>query len=601
MLTLQAFSKRIWTFFSRLSIQKCVLITFVTLVFFPTIIYFLFQIYSFSGQATSRVMSEKKNLVEQSNVNITLQINNLRDMTMMVYHNYQIRSFIDNYDSSNIEENSNSQMPEYLSSVVNSDKYLDSAAFTTEDGVITKGNSYLELDAYFLKHSDDVFGQKGKPVWIPTTEMTTTYGKKANVWVLARAINSITEPIGILWLFITDDFFDSVFTHEQVTANSVINIITPDGLIISSSNKDKLNTYSGLSADLLKEAAGNENLTYLNLDEEQSSQEKYLVSFSTIPKTGWIIVSLTPQREVLESVEKSKQGAYLLLLMYLLFVFVTITILSKKVFTPLSQLKRGMVTVSKGDFNHHIHKRYDDEIGLLVDNYNYMLDEIDLLMNSVIKEERAKNSERMKVLSMQINPHFIFNTLNTIKWLAAINKQANIKKMTESFITLLMSVTYNTSDAIPLEEEVILLECYAYIQKSKYMNFSITYDIAEDTQKCLVNKLILQPFVENSILHGFSQKNDKSLIRISSRLSENPSHQLIISIEDNGSGFDTESQDYITKNKSATTGEHIGISNVIERIHLYYGDTYGVQIESQPGQGTSVTINLPVILVALED
>jgi len=601
MLTLRAFSKRIWTFFSRLSIQKCVLITFVALVFFPTIIYFLFQIYSFSGQATSRVMSEKKNLVEQSNVNITLQINNLRDMTMMVYHNYQIRSFIDNYDSSNMEENADNQMPEYLSSVVNSDKYLDSAAFTTKNGIITKGNSYLELDTYFQNYSAVVFEQKGKPVWIPTTEMTTTYGKKVNVWVLARAINSTTEPIGILWLFITDDFFDSVFTHEAVTVHSVINIITPDGLIVSSSNKDKLNTYSGLSADLLKEAAGSQNVTYLNLDEEQAGQEKYLVSFSTIPKTGWIIVSLTPQREVLESVEKSKQGAYLLLLMYLLFVFVTITILSKKVFNPLSQLKRGMVTVSKGDFNHHIPKRYDDEIGLLVDNYNYMLDEIDLLMNSVIKEERAKNSERMKVLSMQINPHFIFNTLNTIKWLAAINKQANIKKMTESFITLLMSVTYNTSDAIPLEEEVVLLECYAYIQKSKYMNFSIAYDIAEDTQKCLVNKLILQPFVENSILHGFSQKNDKSLIRISSRLTENPSQQLIISIEDNGSGFDTESQDYITKNKSATTGEHIGISNVIERIHLYYGDSYGVKIESQPEQGTSVTINLPVIFVALEE
>jgi len=546
-------------------------------------------------------MSEKKNLVEQSNVNITLQINNLRDMTMMVYHNYQIRSFIDNYDSSNMEENADNQMPEYLSSVVNSDKYLDSAAFTTKNGIITKGNSYLELDTYFQNYSAVVFEQKGKPVWIPTTEMTTTYGKKVNVWVLARAINSTTEPIGILWLFITDDFFDSVFTHEAVTVHSVINIITPDGLIVSSSNKDKLNTYSGLSADLLKEAAGSQNVTYLNLDEEQAGQEKYLVSFSTIPKTGWIIVSLTPQREVLESVEKSKQGAYLLLLMYLLFVFVTITILSKKVFNPLSQLKRGMVTVSKGDFNHHIPKRYDDEIGLLVDNYNYMLDEIDLLMNSVIKEERAKNSERMKVLSMQINPHFIFNTLNTIKWLAAINKQANIKKMTESFITLLMSVTYNTSDAIPLEEEVVLLECYAYIQKSKYMNFSIAYDIAEDTQKCLVNKLILQPFVENSILHGFSQKNDKSLIRISSRLTENPSQQLIISIEDNGSGFDTESQDYITKNKSATTGEHIGISNVIERIHLYYGDSYGVKIESQPEQGTSVTINLPVIFVALEE
>jgi len=220
MLTLRAFSKRIWTFFSRLSIQKCVLITFVALVFFPTIIYFLFQIYSFSGQATSRVMSEKKNLVEQSNVNITLQINNLRDMTMMVYHNYQIRSFIDNYDSSNMEENADNQMPEYLSSVVNSDKYLDSAAFTTKNGIITKGNSYLELDTYFQNYSAVVFEQKGKPVWIPTTEMTTTYGKKVNVWVLARAINSTTEPIGILWLFITDDFFDSVFTHEAVTDHS---------------------------------------------------------------------------------------------------------------------------------------------------------------------------------------------------------------------------------------------------------------------------------------------------------------------------------------------------------------------------------------------
>ena len=277
-------------------------------------------------------------------------------------------------------------------------------------------------------------------------------------------------------------------------------------------------------------------------------------------------------------------------ILYAVFIILTYILLSRWIFEPLAQLSNGMKKVSSGNFKELLKKRSDDEIGMLVSNYNYMLGKISDLMEEVRIKEEAKNNEKMKVLSMQIGPHFIYNTLNSIKWMAAVNKQPNIKKMVESLIKLMVSVTYNTNEEIYLHEEIELIKCYCYIQKVRYMNFDIVYNISEDARNCRVIKFILQPVIENCILYAFSGKADGGVIEISAEVQD----MLYITIKDNGNGFDTSILNDVEKSNKDKP-DHIGLQNVIERIRLNYGNNYGLIISSEKGKGTTVIVKLPII------
>lgn len=198
----------------------------------------------------------------------------------------------------------------------------------------------------------------------------------------------------------------------------------------------------------------------------------------------------------------------------------------------------------------------------------------------------------MKVLSMQINPHFVFNTLNTVKWMAISNKQTNIKCMIESLIALMKSVTYTRKEEVFVEEELELLASYVYIQKMRFVNFEVGYEVDDNTKKLKILKLLLQPLVENCILHAFQGRRQGGVIKIRIYRQEEALH---IWVEDNGIGFDMREQEKLFEANREESAEHVGIYNVVQRIRLNYGESYGAEIQSVPGAGTKVHLTLPVL------
>ena len=193
-------------------------------------------------------------------------------------------------------------------------------------------------------------------------------------------------------------------------------------------------------------------------------------------------------------------------------------------------------------------------------------------------------------MTAQLQPHFLYNALNTIKWTAVINKQENIQKLTEALVYILMNAVKGKGEDYTLADELELIEQYAVIQRARFLNFVIEYEIQPETRNLKIFRFLLQPVVENSILHGFQRGMVQSgKIVIKAWLED---ERLHVTVTDNGCGFDLEKWE-----KQGETGENhtnIGLGNIRQVIELEYGGEYGMEIESAYGDGTRVTYCLPV-------
>ena len=221
-----------------------------------------------------------------------------------------------------------------------------------------------------------------------------------------------------------------------------------------------------------------------------------------------------------------------------------------------------------------------------------MTRKIQKLMEQSEKEQKAKRRYELKVLQSQINPHFLYNTLDSIIWMAEWGKNQEVVKMTSSLARLLRRSISNEQEVVTIEEEIDYTEAYLTIQKMRYQD-KLEYEIeAEpDIRKEETVKLVLQPVVENAIYHGIKYKDGKGLIQIRGF---REGGDIILQVEDDGRGMDQDTLEHIfEKHVRDTKSNGVGLQNVHERIRLYYGAAYGLSFESEPGKGTVVTIRLP--------
>ncbi len=344
----------------------------------------------------------------------------------------------------------------------------------------------------------------------------------------------------------------------------------------------------GLQKDLL---TGNTNVAVSMLD----GSKKFITAY-TISKTGWHIVNLIDYKELTSDIDR--------ILVYVILIFVAITALFflfsihffRNIIIPVNHLIQKMKQVEKGDFNTYVDIKRDDEIYLLGKSFNRMVQEIKNLIRErdIIAAEKSK--AEIEVLQSQINPHFISNTLNSIRLMAMIAKVDSVKNMVEAFMKLLLASFSRTGKLIKVEEELDILKSYIYILKVRYGDkFDVNIECEEEIKGLYILRLLLQPILENAIFHGISELESKGLITVRGCRTGD---DIIFSIKDNGVGMTQEQIDRLLSEDShnAKGFSSIGILNVDRRIKLNYGAGYGLKIESGYGEYTEVSIKLPVIL-----
>ena len=281
-------------------------------------------------------------------------------------------------------------------------------------------------------------------------------------------------------------------------------------------------------------------------------------------------------------------------------IFVLITVLSYyiplSITRPIRKLSEVTDQVAKGDLTVRSDVRSGAEVSVLSDSLNTMIDKIDELLEQVKKEQIRLRKAEFELLQSQINPHFLYNTLDAIVWLAEAGEQKKVVSMVGSLSDFFRTSLNQGKDIITIKEELQHSRSYLEIQQMRYQDI-LNYEIhvPEELHRYLIPKITIQPLVENALYHGIKNKRGLGRIVISGRKEED---FLILQIEDNGIGMRKERLDQVKEGmnqKIPTEKDIYGLYNVNERIRLNFGEKYGLSIESTYGEGTVVSIILPYV------
>lgn len=548
----------------------------------PSIIFYWVVVKKYSDDLLQSAIKDRQNLLTAINRSLSLQFDITKELSMMIYYDKSVKEYIDNGDYSSIPNN----VKESLESITNSYISVDSILLCFKDNVYTYGKTFTNLNEIRLKYEGDIIKRKGKSIWLPTTIMQGAFARKPKDYILSRAVNSKDGMVAIMYMFFSSDSLQKIIANPLLNkGGSSFYLLSSEGQVVVSKSEKEIG--KKVNIKLPKENFdGNEGHFFIKDD----SGSERLISYAKMTDPHWISVIIDKKSEILFDVNKITKLAVIFTVFYLVVISLGNIGIYIFIIRPITRLSEGMDKVGNQEFSELKIPYGGNEIKHLTERFNQMSGKIRELILRVREEEAEKNEQRLKVLYMQIGPHFLYNTLNSIKWLAVLNKQDTIRQMIESVMKIMNGVTYESAqDMITIEHELKLLDSYIYIQKVRFMGFDVYYDVPEGILNYKIDRFILQPFVENSILHGIRDMQAGGAIRIVIRLHDEKSLQ--VDIYDNGKGIEKNEE----INWSRERKDSIGIKNVRERIYLHYGNNYGVVVENNPDKGVHVKLSLPAI------
>ena len=416
------------------------------------------------------------------------------------------------------------------------------------------------------------------------------YMKSQKFLPLIRPLsNNSGQSVEDAWVFlgISTRLFDNQLAESPTEKPTAI--ITADGTCVSSVNMSQP-VSNALVAELQAKEYGGGTFTY-KLDKED-----YIVSYYKQLRSGLISYELLPLHSL--SIDKRT------ILQTITFIFLSSfaigislsLIISSHLGKPISRLVFCLSEIAKGNFTPDPSIETDDEIGIIGKQINVMSTQISTLMESRLETEKEKRHLEINMLQAQINPHFLYNTLDSIKWIATMQKSSGIVSIVTALSSLLKNMAKGFNEKVTLQQEINFVNDYIIIEKIRYIEL-FDVDIAIEDERlsnAKIIKLTLQPLVENAIFSGIEPSGRQGLIKIRAYSDD---RNLYIVVEDNGIGISKENITKLLTNTDRITKSNmsgIGLPNVERRLKLVYGEEYGLTIESKMDEYTRITIKAPL-------
>jgi two-component system sensor histidine kinase YesM len=434
---------------------------------------------------------------------------------------------------------------------------------------------------------------KDKILWCPGYYFASDSNENASVISAARMIrdpNDYSDTIGIFRIDMLESNLKDIVRKANTTQSGVAYLQNSDGLVITSSDQELMKSFD-VESSFSQNLAGSAD----NWQETHREGDRLLVGSKAIIGTDWFLVSIIPYEEILSTGNTIRQQMLVLLVALTTLAYILAFYMSGSNTKRISRLIKKMRKVQEGELEPIKVTPVKDEIGELMETFNYMIHRIKILIEEQYKSGQEIKSVELKALQAQINPHFLYNTLDLINWTAIKHKVPELSSLVQSLSKFYKLSLNKGRDIVPISDEIQHVTLYTDIQNRRFENkIHLSIDVDDDILEYSILKTILQPIAENSIMHGILEKDDQSgNISIRGRLEKNT---VILEVQDDGIGIDIETvNDVLNANPKESHG--YGVRNINNRLKLHYGQEYGLTYTSKPGKGTEVVIRIPAIKI----
>ncbi len=569
--------------FLNTSIRSKMLIIFMVFMLFYVIISAVIYVNIIKTETLSQVRQRSHETTELIRTNINTLIDNANNVSKMMTTSSLIRAYL---ASDNPSRSLTKSANEVMFNIHITFPNIDSIYLYDLYGSVLRTNKNLTVSSVEDVKAAPWFDELvklngGYKIAINAENTLKTYSGKNLVSVM-RILNDLDslKPIGVLVLNISQDSLSEVIneTGENGGSSFIVLDANNNPVIKNDAAYEMYNPYLVKTSDY-------EDI--ISID-----NKRLLVFKSVMPNTGWKIISCT-------SLSSKSPVIQTLNLLYVFFIGITIFLfIVASLFTanfitsPIKKLIKSMQGVANGVFKRVSYNTGNDEIGELKNNYNLMIMEINNLIIKLLNEEKKKRKFELDVLNEQIKPHFLYNTLDNIAYLALSGNNQTVYEAVNALGSFCRISLSKGSEIISLENEVRQIQNYLLLQKLRYGEMiSDEYNIAPDTNQIRILKNILQPLVENSIYHGIRPSGEPGYIKTSAHINEG---YLILSVEDNGVGMDEQEINSISDENLAGNQASFGLRGTIQRLKIHYGTDEIYMVESSKYSGTKITLKIPL-------
>lgn len=579
--------RKLKDFSCNLSLKIRLSLAFIILIFILETVLLSVTQYEFSKQMIIKSYDAEYNSLKSRSQVLDEGLKKYDEMSVRIFADSEIRKILQ-LDKLSAEERYGENL-KLLKEKFNNLVFNLSSTDITSIVLVSPNKIYTSYDlggnitTYKNEFYDCLKEKRGKLVIFETDMYPHVRTQNISTFAIGRLIlgNDMKE-IGYEVIFISSDFFKSMLKNLDVDEKTSYYILSNDDHIMFQRTNEKLQ----INSENISSYLSTNKKKYFTVDE---NGKNLLITQYKSKFTGWTHVSVTELINIKAGIYQTIRSSILIAVILIIMCIIVVQIVVKSITMPLTNIQNVMKNISDGDITLRVPDYNVPEVKALSETFNQMLDRINQLMLENCRKQELLRKTELQMLQAQINPHFLYNTLNSIRWMAIFSGQDQIKRQIDNLTVLLRSAISDTRAEIPLKQEIEILKCYSDIMRMRYFNFKMEINVDKSTEEIMIPKFILQPIVENSILHGLAENKNGGCIWISTGIYNK---KVLVSVEDNGIGMTVQQVENCMKEEKGHFN-HIGITNVNQRIKLIYGEEYGLTIESETGRGTKVTLILP--------
>ncbi|MDL2236839.1 sensor histidine kinase [Christensenellaceae bacterium OttesenSCG-928-K19] len=588
--------------FNSIPIRRKTILFFILLVLIVALLSSVLN-YSFTTDfITKELSTQLYSTLSKIDDNVSQSMDSVNQVSNAIYSNSIILDYLNAGFASVAESQQEAEIPSsLLSAIMSSNSNLSSIYIARPGAVSLHQGQIFDYAWESIKLSsvyDIAYAANGDAAWINDYYITSHLLTENNRIICNARLfyGADNEPYAISLVNMKESVLTAALTVDNRDSGSTYLIMDSAGKPIVHSEHSFLNVYT-------------ERLPFVDqiLSDHDSflftiNETDYLVNWVPSNILDWYIVSFTPLDYIQANAFNAMTNAIIVFAISMVLAAFLSFVFSKNLTGSIMELSTLFNKIEQGDFTVRATIKGNDEINQLAQQFNSMLGQLQNTVKALSDEQIEKQMIEINALQEQINPHFLYNTLESINSLAIIKGYTDISRLVLALSRMLRLSVNKGQLHLTLSQEVEHVQNYLYIQNIRHDNkFTLRYRIAPELENYPVIKLLFQPLVENSILHGFESKETNCVMYIRAVLKDD---RVVIAVVDNGSGIDDDTLENINdilQNGKKPSRRIYGIFNINQRIHLHYGNEYGLRYESAYGHYTKITITLPYTKPQLKD